>query len=159
MKSRDLSLALELIKRFEGLSLTPYLCPAGIPTIGYGTVKYPDGKDVSLKDSPISQETAEKYLAHHVAKTSYLLGKYLDSREIELNDRQFCSLLSFGYNCGLAPIVVKGKMINSGLANKDKSLVAKGIMAYTKATVGGKKVTLPGLVKRRQAEVELYLGA
>ena len=30
---------LDIIKKYEGLRLKAYLCPAGIPTIGYGHTK------------------------------------------------------------------------------------------------------------------------
>ncbi len=43
---------IDLIKSFEGFSSKPYLCPAKIPTIGYGATFYPDGKKVTMKDSP-----------------------------------------------------------------------------------------------------------
>ena len=42
---------LELIKDFEGFSSTAYLCPAKIPTIGYGSTYYPDGKKVTFVPS------------------------------------------------------------------------------------------------------------
>lgn len=54
--------AASLARRFEGLYLTPYLCPAGIPTIGYGSTHYPDGTRVMLSDPPITKERAEVML-------------------------------------------------------------------------------------------------
>ena len=44
------SKGVELIKSFEGLFLKAYLCPANVPTIGYGTIRYPDGSKVKLGD-------------------------------------------------------------------------------------------------------------
>jgi GH24 family phage-related lysozyme (muramidase) len=38
-----------LIKKYEGKSLSPYLCPKGVPTIGYGITVYPDGRKEPLK--------------------------------------------------------------------------------------------------------------
>ena len=49
---------LELIKRYEGFRAKPYLCPAGVPTIGYGVTVYPDGTKVTLQDPPITQAKA-----------------------------------------------------------------------------------------------------
>ena len=45
---------LDLIKKYEGLRLRPYICPAGVPTIGYGNTFYPNGKSVTMDDPPIS---------------------------------------------------------------------------------------------------------
>ena len=60
--------AIDLIKSFEGFYSKPYLCPAGIPTIGYGTIRYEDGRRVTLKDSPITKERAEQLLMYEVNK-------------------------------------------------------------------------------------------
>ncbi len=38
------SKGLDLIKAFEGFRAKAYKCPANVPTIGYGTTSYPDGK-------------------------------------------------------------------------------------------------------------------
>ena len=45
-----------LIKKYEGFSSKPYLCPAKVPTIGYGATYYPNGKAVTLKDTPIAEK-------------------------------------------------------------------------------------------------------
>ena len=52
-------LAAKLCRRFEGLYLRPYLCPAGVPTIGYGSTVYENGMAVQLTDPPITRERAE----------------------------------------------------------------------------------------------------
>ena len=31
---------IDLITQWEGLKLSPYLCSAGVPTIGYGSTRY-----------------------------------------------------------------------------------------------------------------------
>ena len=54
--------ALALMRRFEGLYLTPYLCSAGVPTIGYGATYYEDGTRVTLFDAAITNERAEALL-------------------------------------------------------------------------------------------------
>ncbi len=50
--------AIDLIKKWEGLYLESYLCPAKVPTIGYGTIRYPDGSKVKLGEK-ISMKRAE----------------------------------------------------------------------------------------------------
>ena len=52
---------LDLIKHFEGFRSVPYLCSAGVPTIGYGSTYYANGTRVKLSDSPISEDWAEEY--------------------------------------------------------------------------------------------------
>lgn len=52
-----------LIRKWEGFRSTPYLCPAGVPTIGYGFTRYPDGRRVTLTDPPMTRETADRMLA------------------------------------------------------------------------------------------------
>ena len=63
--------AVALAKRFEGFYAHPYLCPAGIPTIGYGATYYQDGRPVTLKDAPITQQQAMEMLIWMV-RTVYL---------------------------------------------------------------------------------------
>ena len=65
----NLDIATELCKRFEGLHrvgadglIYPYICPAGVPTQGYGTVWRPDGRKVTMDDPPITKETALEWL-------------------------------------------------------------------------------------------------
>ena len=54
----------KLIKKYEGFSSsTPYLCPAKVPTIGYGATYYPNGKVVTLKDTPITEKQADEMLS------------------------------------------------------------------------------------------------
>lgn len=48
----------KLIADFEGLRLSPYLCSAKVPTIGYGSTFYPSGIKVTMNDKPITQATA-----------------------------------------------------------------------------------------------------
>lgn len=63
--------AAALARRFEGCYLRPYLCPAGVPTIGYGATYYEDGRRVTLADPPISKARAEALLLWMV-RTKYL---------------------------------------------------------------------------------------
>ena len=50
---------LALIRKFEGLRLKPYICPAGVDTIGYGSTTYPNGHKVQITDRPVSEAVAE----------------------------------------------------------------------------------------------------
>lgn len=62
MSEQAIAIAAGLCRRFEGLRLKPYMCPAGIPTIGYGSTRYADGKAVTLRDAPITAAQAEELL-------------------------------------------------------------------------------------------------
>jgi lysozyme len=46
---------LNIIRECEGFRSKPYRCPAGIPTIGYGSTRYADGRCVKLTDDPIDE--------------------------------------------------------------------------------------------------------
>lgn len=73
MRPVDLAVqvAAALCRRFEGCYLRPYLCPAGVPTIGYGATYYDDGRRVTLADAPIPRARAEALLLWMV-RTRYL---------------------------------------------------------------------------------------
>ena len=60
MKISDKGLA--LIKQFEGFSAKPYLCLAGVPTIGYGATYYPDGRRVTMQGRPVTEAQAANML-------------------------------------------------------------------------------------------------
>lgn len=139
---------LDLIKRFEGLKLKPYLCPASIPTIGYGNTYYPSGAKVKLTDPAITEIVAEALL-------KFLLGSYekdVDSfcRD-DINQNQFDALTSFAYNCG--PRNLKSStLLKKVNANPNDPTIKAEFMKWNKAN--GR--VLAGLTKRRQAEADLY---
>jgi GH24 family phage-related lysozyme (muramidase) len=92
--------AIKLIQYFEGLSLTSYLCSAGVPTIGWGTTRYPDNKKVSLSDPAISKEQARVYLMHELE--SRIVPRLASTVPYwaSMNANQRSALISFGYNLG-----------------------------------------------------------
>ena len=150
---RNLDPALKLIREFEGLKLKPYLCSAGVPTIGIGSTYYSDGVKVSLKDNPITESHAYELLLSRIKKDAERLETFLKKNQIVLNDNQFSALISFSYNLGLGPILSLGRGLNMALKTKDPSKIVKAIRLYDK--VG--KVALNGLTRRREAEVALFL--
>lgn len=140
--------SLNLIKQFEGCVLQPYLDSVKVPTIGIGTIKYPNGTKVTMKDPPITQEQAEEYLQNH------LIGNCLsvsDLVKVVLNDNEFGALVSFVYNLGA------GALASSSLLKKlnanDRLGAAEEFLKWDHA--GGQR--LAGLTKRRQAERALFL--
>jgi lysozyme len=144
----NLEIAAELCKRFEGFRAKPYLCPAGIPTIGYGSTYYADGKKVTLNDSSISQEAANALLMSELQHT-YLPGVLKNCPILATDERKCNAVVDFCYNLGV------GRLQTSTLKRKinaqDWDGAKEQLMLWTK---GGGKV-LPGLLKRRQSECAL----
>jgi lysozyme len=139
---------LDLIKRFEGLKLKPYNCPASIPTIGYGNTYYPSGAKVKLTDPAITKEKAEELLKFLL--TSYEKGVDSFCRD-DINQNQFDALTSFAYNVGVGNLQ-KSTLIKKVNKNPSDPTIRAEFMKWNK---GGGKVLL-GLTKRRQAEADLY---
>lgn len=142
------SAAIKLVKSFEGLSLKPYLCPADVPTIGYGTTRYPDGKAVSIWDSPITEKQAEEYLLHDLEDACVAV---LELVRVPLTENQFGALVSFVYNLGRGAF--NRSTLLRKLNEKDYASAADNFLKWVNA--GGKQ--LPGLVRRREAERALFL--
>ena len=146
-----------LIKSSEGFRSKPYLCPAGVWTIGYGTTFYFDTKKhVSKNDPPITEAEAERLLRGHVDNVfSPLADKLLRD---DLTQNEFDAVVDFLYNCGATYIDKNGKLqyyklfrfINERMNEMGLSEYWRGLCV----TGGGKK--LAGLVTRRAKEVELF---
>ena len=140
---------LDLIKQFEGLSLTPYLCPANIPTIGYGNTFYEDGTKVTLKDKPITEQRASELIEYIVNKTfSDNINKVV---KVPLNQNQFDALVSFVFNCGSGNFA-KSTLLKMIRVNPNSDNIRFEFSRWNK---GGGKV-LGGLTRRRKAESDLY---
>ena len=140
---------LDLIKQFEGFYSTPYLCPAGIPTIGYGNIFYEDGTKVTLQDNPITEQRASELL-EFIANKNF--GRFVNiTVKVPLNQNQFDALVSFAYNLG------NGNLQQSTLLKKlnDSDYIGASL-EFEKWNKSGGKV-LKGLIKRRLAEKELFL--
>ena len=139
---------LDLIKRFEGLELKSYKCPAGIPTIGYGNTYYPSGSKVKLTDPAITKEKAEELL-------KFLLGSYEKSVDSfcrdDISQNQFDALVSFAYNCGVNSLK-SSTLLKKVNANPNDPTIKAEFLKWNKAS--GR--VLAGLTKRRQAEADLY---
>ena len=130
-----------LIKEFEGLRLKAYKCPGGVWTIGYG---HTAGVKPGLV---ISEAQAEEYLMADLIASE----KYLNDLRLAINQNQFDALISFIYNVGT------GKFSRSTLLRKvranpqDNSIMDEFLRwVYSKGRV------LPGLQRRRLAEMKLY---
>lgn len=142
---------IDLIKSFEGLFLKPYLCPASVATIGYGTIRYPNGTKVRITDAPITEQQANQYLMFEIDQKAKSIDPML--RE-DLTGNQFGALISFAYNLGegaLRSSTLLKKVNANPLDAQIRSEFQKWIYA------DGKK--LNGLLRRRNAEADLYFKA
>ena len=146
--SEVIELVAALCRVFEGFRAKPYLCPAGVATIGYGSTRYKDGRLVTLADPPISRESAEALLMHTI-RTNYLPGVLAASPGLAAHPRKLAAVVDFAYNCGVARYRASTlrRCMNAGQwgAARDQ------LMKWTR---GGGRV-LPGLVARRKAEAQL----
>jgi len=127
---------LDKIAEFEGIRLTAYKCPAGVWTIGVG---HTGGVTESMT---ITRSQAMTIFEHDIRK----FEDYVTATGLTLTQNQFDALVSFAFNCGAGNLrkLVKGR---------DYQQIADAMLLYNK---GGGKV-LPGLVKRRQWEHDLFL--
>lgn len=139
---------LSLIKAFESFRSKPYLCPAKVATIGYGTTIYPNGRRVSLLDAPITEQKASEYLEYDVASVEKAVQRVVTS---DLTQSQFDALVSFTYNLG-GKNLKKSTLLKKININPDDESIRYEFLRWNRA--GGK--ILPGLTRRRTAEANLY---
>lgn len=147
MRELAAATAAALARRFEGLYLTPYLCPAGVPTIGYGATYYMDGRRVQLTDAPISRETAERLLLWMVTN-KYLPAVLRLCPGVDTPNR-LAALIDFAFNLGAGNLSASTlrKRVNAGRWADVPTELRKWVKA------GGR--TLRGLVTRREAEIDI----
>ncbi|MHA7064050.1 lysozyme [Azospirillum argentinense] len=137
--------ALALVRHFEGLYLKAYLCPAGVPTIGYGHTA-----GVRMGQT-INGLQAEVFLRADMAEAARDVDRLV---KVPLTDRQRGALASFVFNLGAGALQTSTllRLLNQG----DYAGAAGQFGRWVFATVNGEKVQLPGLVKRRAAEKALF---
>lgn len=133
---------IELIKKAEGLSLDAYLCPAGIPTIGYGHT----GKDVKL-GMTCTQQQADEWLMEDFESACRDVKAAV---KVPLTDNQLDALGSFVFNLGI------NRISQSTLLKKLNAGDYQGAAQEFDRWVFAGKVKLKGLVIRRAAERKLF---
>lgn len=141
--------AATLARTFEGLYLTPYLCPAGVPTLGYGATYYEDGTRVTLNDPAITRERAELLLLWMI-QTKYLPAVIKLCPGVQ-DPRLLAALIDFTFNLGAG---------NLKSSNLRRCVNAEDLEAlpdeFRKWVRGGGRV-LKGLVRRREAEIATFI--
>jgi GH24 family phage-related lysozyme (muramidase) len=136
---------LDLIKSFEGLRLKAYRCPAGVPTIGYGAT----GPGVRI-GMTWTEDEAHARLVADVARFEQAVAKALT---VPANENQFAAMVSLAFNIGTGGFA-RSSVLRRHNA-RDFTGAADAFLLWNK---GGGRV-LPGLVRRRKAERDLYLMA
>jgi len=147
-KEKSLELSVALCKRFEGFVSHPYLCPAGVPTIGFGCTRYPDGVKVTLQDKPITEERAIELLRVMLQRfQDGVIGHCPAIKDTGL----LAACTDLAYNIGLNAFgsSTLRKVINDG---GDNAAIAAQFRRWNKA--GG--TVLAGLARRREAEIDLF---
>lgn len=139
---------INLITKWEGLKLKPYLCSAGVPTIGYGSTYYEDGTRVKLSDSSITKDRALELF-----KTT--LKRYEQDVDAmtrdDINQNQFNALVAICYNIGSSNLKSSTllKLVNK---NPNDEKINNQFNKWIYAN--GKK--LKGLINRRADESKMY---
>lgn len=139
--------AYDIIKKSEGCKLKAYLCPARIPTIGWGNTMYENGAKVKLGDE-ITQQKADEMLVYTCKHFEKEIKKLL---KVELNENQLGALLSFTYNLGVGNLRIS-TLLRKINTNPADPAIKEEFPKWNKAN--GK--ILSGLTKRREEEAALY---
>ena len=134
--------AKELIRKYEGLRLFAYKCPAGVWTIGYGNTRQ------AMPNTTITIATAEKLLEQDCIAAANSVNKLLVQ---SVNQNQFDALVSFVFNLGAGNLGSSTLLRKVNMNPNDPSISAE----FSKwVNANGKP--LSGLIKRRKEEAELY---
>ena len=136
------SKGLDLIKSFEGCELKAYTCPAGVLTIGYGHT----GPAVHA-GMEICCAEAEELLKTDLIKFERVVDNHVT---VPIKQCQFDALVSFTYNCG------GDALKNSTLLRLLNAKDYEGAAGQFGRWVNGSDGPLPGLIRRREAEEELF---
>lgn len=152
-------LAKPVIKTAEAFCAAPYMCPAGKPSIGWGTTRYEDGLPVRMVDAAITTARGDVLLTHGMMRVEQGMRPLIKRQPTA---HQYAALISLTYNIGVGcHDGVKGDFADSTLLDKfnqgDIEGAAEEFLKWDKAHVGGKLTVLAGLTKRRAIERTLFL--
>lgn len=138
-----------LIQRWESCRLAAYLDSAGIATIGWGTIRYPDGRKVRMGETCTAEE-ADQYFRHDLTRFELAVNALTVDT---VRQREFDALVSFSYNVGEG--AYRGSTLRKKVnANPSDTAIRRQFMKWYFA--GGKPVL--GLWRRRHSEADHYTG-
>ena len=142
------SIAVSVIEHFEGLELKQYYCSANVSTIGLGSTIWFDGGSVPI-GATITREQARQLFDRDAAKFVRALQELVD---VPISARQCAALFSFTYNTGIGAF--EGSTLRKRINDRADDA---SIVAAFKMWVKANGQTIPGLVRRRNAEGRLWL--
>lgn len=137
-----------LITEFEGYSAKPYLCSAKVPTIGYGSTYYTDGKRVTMLDKEITKVQAFEMFKTIADRFASKVSKLVTS---PLNQNQFNALVSLAYNIGTGNFA-SSTILKKVNKNHNDSTIALEFKKWNKVN----KKEVAGLTRRRNYESDIY---
>lgn len=135
-----------LIKYYEGVRFKPYVCPSGKLTIGYGHTRNVH------ENMRINDEIALMLLAEDVSLCEDVLNRHLPDKLLQ---HQFDAMCSFIFNIGETKFLKS--TLYKYLQSKYYNLASVQILKWKFGRDHeGRLIELPGLVKRRKSEKELF---
>lgn len=152
IEQEALKTASELIIEFEGFREHAYICPAGHYTIGYGFLT--DGLGWNINE-PMTKLEADRILNSKIQKLLTELMNYTPTLFIiGLPPQCIGVIISFSYNVGLQNFR-KSTLLSKIEEIADPEIIMAEFLKWTKA----KNKILPGLVKRRTKEGQIFCSA
>lgn len=141
----------DFVKSFEGFSATPYLDCVGVKTIGYGMT----GTEIEGLSSVTETKASE--MLKNLLNNNYAqpLKSSLDSKGVRISQNQFDALVSMAYNVGVGGVLGSTLFRNVCSGVRDVNTITSNFCAWSHA--GGKVIA--GLLRRRQAEAEMFFGS
>lgn len=148
MTDEALSKATDLVTEFEGFSATPYLCPAHVWTIGYGSTRDDNGNPVTAATPPLDEDTARQWAMRDMRSA---LAAVEADVSVPMTDEEEAALTDFCYNLGSGAFA--GSRILRYLNAGNFQGAADDLMLWNHAN----GQVLAGLTRRRAAERDLML--
>lgn len=146
--------AIDLMHEFEELVLTAYMDPVGVPTIGWGHTKTVTAADVRNKRT-ITREQAETLFRDDLRDAQAAMERLIKPEILsQLTDNQYGALVSWVFNLGPKPTATLWKRLNAGIFDEVPVQMQRWVYAKDRKT--GQNKRLPGLVRRRRAEADLW---
>ncbi|MEX5367395.1 lysozyme [Acinetobacter haemolyticus] len=136
-----------IIREFEGFRSTAYRDTGGVWTIGFGTIRYPNGVKVKQGDT-CTRGQAEQWLKNDCLWVDACLNKYI---KVKISQNQFDALASFVYNIGETQFI-KSTMLS--LINQNNLTAAAN---QFDRWIFDNGIRIQGLVNRRAKEKALFL--
>lgn len=145
-----LEIAAALCKRFEGFYSKPYICPAGVWTIGYGSIWDDEGKPVTKDHPPVTEAKAVEMLMRELRQ---FLPQVLQACPVLSSEppQRLAAVVSWTYNLGAGRL--RSSTMRRRINERNWPQAAEEMKRWNR---GGGRV-LRGLVIRREAEAKLLL--